>query len=72
MWTSPLAKGGPSCRTNLAAPARLSLDFAVKLRGFPLFQALGFARDQIGLHGEVRARQIQCVFIFHGKLKEKR
>ena len=31
----------------------------------PFFQALRLARDEVGLHREVRARQIQCVFVFH-------
>ena len=30
MWTSPLAKGGPSCRTKSSAPARACLDSLVK------------------------------------------
>jgi hypothetical protein len=54
MWTSPLAKGGPSCRTNFSRAGARGLDFFVKLRGFPFFQAFRFARDQIGFHGESR------------------
>ena len=28
MWTSPLANGGPSCRTNFSAPARAAWIFS--------------------------------------------
>ena len=48
------------------------LNFFVELGGLPFFQTFGFARDEVGLHGKVRARQIQCVFIFHVKIERKR
>ena len=48
------------------------LDFLVEARCLPFFQTLRLARDEIGLHGEVRARQVQCVFVFHCKIEWKR
>jgi hypothetical protein len=60
MWTSPLAKGGPSCRTNFSARRRGRPGFFRKAGGFPFFQALRLARDQVGFHGKVGARQIQA------------
>jgi len=50
----------------------LLLDVRVQSGGFPLAQAGGLARDQIGLHGEVRARQIQGIFIIHCQFKKRR
>src|ERR1035437_9097051 len=39
------------------------LDFFVKLRAFPFFQTFRLARDEVGLHREIRAREIQGVFV---------
>jgi hypothetical protein len=33
--------------------------------GLPAGEALRFARDEVGLHGEVRARQVQRVLVVH-------
>jgi hypothetical protein len=32
---------------------------------------LWLTRDEVGLHGKPRVRQIQCVFVFHCKIKVK-
>ena len=48
------------------------LDLLVKPGGFPFFQAIRFTRNQVGLHREVRARQIQCIFVFHDKIERQR
>ena len=48
------------------------LDFFVKFRGGPFFQTLRLARDEVGLHGEVRARQVQGVFVVHCKIQERK
>src|SRR5438105_10147922 len=41
------------------------LDFIVELFFLPLFQTPGFTRDEVGLHREVRPRQVQGVFVVH-------
>ena len=43
----------------------------VNLVSLPAGEALRFARDEVGLHGEVRARQIQRVLVVHEQLKER-
>ncbi len=41
------------------------LNARVEVVLLPLGEALRFARDKVGLHREVRARQIECVFVVH-------
>ncbi len=48
------------------------LDALVKLGGLPMLETFRLARHEVGLHGEVRARQIQRVFVFHVRLKKWR
>jgi len=37
----------------------------------PLFEALRLARDEVGPHREVGAREIECVFVFHCHLRKQ-
>jgi hypothetical protein len=39
------------------------LNFRVEAGSFPLFQALRFARDEVGLHGKAGLGQVERVFI---------
>ena len=48
----------------------LLLDFFVELRGFPFFQPFRFPGDEVGLHREIGARQIQCVFVVHQRRRK--
>ena len=50
----------------------LGLDFRIKPGGFPFLQPLRFPRDQVGLHREIGARQIQCVFVVHAASQRRR
>ena len=42
-----------------------ALDFLVEFFLLPLFELLWFAGDEVGLHREVRPRQVQSVFVVH-------
>ena len=49
-----------------------SLNFFVESGRFPLFQPVRFPGDEVGLHREIGARQIQCVFVVHLTFKKDR
>ncbi len=67
MWTSPLAKGGPSCKTKSGVVFSRFLNLLVDFLGVPAGQNFRFPSGEIGLHREVRPRQIQCLFVVHSK-----
>ena len=50
-------------RLSRSAPG---LDSMIELLLFPLLQPLRFPYHQVGFHGKLRLRQIQCVLIIHG------
>ena len=69
MWTSPLANGGPSCRTNNSRPCARLLNLLVKPRLLPLPEHFRLARGKVRLHRKIRARQVERVFVIlaHGE-----
>ena len=48
----------------------LRLDALIQSGGGPAPQSLGFPLHQVGLHRELRLRQIQRVLVVHLRLKE--
>src|SRR6266480_8157939 len=68
MWTSPFANGGPSCRTNNSRSSLEFLDLLAEPGFLPHFKHLRFARGEVRLHREIRARQIKrfLVVLAHG------
>ena len=64
-----IGEGRAVVQDEFLAAEPAPLDLAVKLGGIPFLEAGGFARDEVGLHGEVRARKVQCIFVFHCKIE---
>ena len=63
MWTSPLANGGPSCRTNNSRSFARFLDLLVEPRFLPRLEHLRLARGEVRLHRKIRLRQIESIFV---------
>ena len=60
-----VGKGRAVMQDKFLCACAVSLDFLVKSGGLPLFQPVRFPGDEVGLHREIGARQIQCVFVVH-------
>jgi hypothetical protein len=60
----------PVMQDKFIGVSAASLDFLVEFASFPLLQAFRLARDEVGSHREIRARQIECVFVIHYRTRK--
>ena len=66
-----IGKGGAVVQDKFLRLGPGGLDFFIQAAGLPFFEALGLPCDQIGFHGKIGLRQIQCVLVVHLNLKER-
>src|SRR5437762_3858096 len=67
-----VGKGRPVVQDELLRAGARGLDAVIQPDLLPFFESQRFARDQVGPHGEVRPRQVQCIFVIHRHSKGTR
>ena len=61
MWMSPFAYGGPSMSQERGVARLTRCDLSVEVARGPAVEHAGLASGQVGLHREVRLREIKRV-----------